>query len=422
MKDGAATVDPCFISGGLTPQEALALVLEDVAPVAGTETLRLAEMAGRVVSTPIRAPRALPPFDHSAMDGYALALPASGRSWGGFRIVGTVVAGRPMRGEIAAGEAVRIFTGAAFPLGCDAVVMQEHVDLRDGAVFPRREVRAGDNVRLAGEDVAPDEILLREGTLVDARHLALLAASGIVEGKVARRVRVTVISTGTELRALGENLSEGAIYDSNRVMLLELLRHPGVDLVDGGIVPDEPSSTASAIAEAAVTSDLVITSGGVSVGEQDFVRRSVEASGGSLRPLKMGIKPGKPLAFGRLGKAVILGLPGNPLAALVGFLLVGRHLVARLAGATPIVRHPLYAVAGFDRNASPGRFEYAPAAVVGMDAFGRPVVDTLGRGGSARLLPLTRSDGFCVVPPGVQGVAKGDMVEFVPMATVRVFA
>ncbi|BDA85718.1 molybdopterin molybdenumtransferase MoeA [Aureimonas sp. SA4125] len=415
-------VGDCFTARGLlTPAAAAALVTEGLAAIQGTEVVTLDAAAGRILAEAVVAPRSLPPFDHSAVDGYALALRPSAEQADRFKVVGRVPAGRPMQSEVAPGNAVRIFTGAALPAGCDTVVMQEHAEVADGFVVPRRSYRAGDNIRLAGEDVAAGVTILPEGLLLDARHLALLAASGLSSVVVRRRLRIAVISTGTELRAPGEDLCEGAIYDSNRIMLLALLRHPAVDLVDGGIIADEGAAIVAAIDRAARSADLVVTSGGVSVGEEDLVRSSVEAAGGSLLALRIGMKPGKPLAFGRLGRAAILGLPGNPLAAMIGFLVVAKPLVSRLVGLSPTGLRIRSAVAGFDRDVTPGRMEFAPASIIRNPSPDRPVVDTLGRGGSARLLPLSMADGFCVIPADVQTVRQGDAVGFVPIGDLDLF-
>ena len=405
----------------LTPAAAATRVLEKLVRVAGVEAVSLGRARGRILRGPIAAPRSLPPFDHSAVDGYALALRASADDDTGFRLVGRVAAGQPMCGEVRPGDAVRIFTGAAVPAGCDVVVMQEHVDVSDGVVMPCRCYRAGDNIRLAGEDLPAGTDLLPEGTVIDPRHLALLAASGLSRVTVARRLRVAVISTGTELRAPGETLTEGAIYDSNRVMLLALLDHPAIETIDAGIVADDTVGIAAAIRRAAAGADLVITSGGVSVGEEDFVRGSVEAAGGYLTPIKIGMKPGKPLAFGRIGDACILGLPGNPLAALVGFMMIGLPLVSVLAGVPTASFREMRATASFARRVTPGRVEFAPACVTGRDAQGNPVVDALGRGGSARLMPLCSADGFCVIPADVEQVLPGDPVGYVPMDSLKLF-
>ncbi|MEC5292881.1 gephyrin-like molybdotransferase Glp [Aurantimonas sp. C2-6-R+9] len=406
----------------LTPAEAAARVLATLVPIAGVETVPLGQARGRILRGTITAPRSLPPFDHSAVDGYALAMRAAVDEGAGFRLVGRVAAGRPMSNEVRPGDAVRIFTGAAIPSGCDAVVMQEHAEVSDGVVMPLRRYRAGDNIRLAGEDVPAGADLLPVDTVIDARHLALLAASGLSRVTVTRRLRVAVLSTGTELRAPGETLSEGAIYDSNRVMLLAMLDHPAIETIDAGIIPDDAAGIAGAVRDAAAKADLVVTSGGVSVGEEDLVRRSVEAVGGFLTPLKIGMKPGKPLAFGRIGNAAILGLPGNPQAALVGAMMIGRQVVAALAGMPAPALSELPAMAGFERRVTPGRIEFAPACITGRDRDGTIIVETLGRGGSARLMPLAAADGFCVIPADVEYVLVGDPVGFMSIDCLSLFA
>ncbi|NKE43802.1 molybdopterin molybdotransferase MoeA [Roseomonas frigidaquae] len=412
--DAARAPSCCDEEAGLMPPaEARRRLLADAVPVEGLpvegqETLALADALGRILAEAPAATRDLPPFDQSAMDGYGLAeadlapaaAPALGR---------TITAGADPGPAIAAGETVRLLTGAALPEGVAAVVMEEHVALRAGQVLPRRALRPGDNIRRRGEDVACGEILVAPGTRLDARHLALLAAAGIAQVAVRPRLRVAVLSNGNELG--------GAIHDSNRPMLLALLARPEVACTDLGVLPDDRAAIAAALRDAARDHDLILASGGVCGSDADHLPGAIRDAGGWVRTLRLALKPGKPLAHGRIGRAACLCLPGNPLAALVSMLLLGRPLVARLAGAPDLPMVPQAAVAGEGFARKPGRAEYAPARIVGHDAAGLPILVREGSGGSARLKPLSRADGLLCLPASCTSVAAGDAVQFHPFAT-----
>ena len=293
------------------------------------------------------------------MDGYALHA-ADLVAGAAPRVLRRIAAGDAAGPAIGPGEAVRVLTGAPVPPGAAAVVMEEHVALRDGRVEPRRLLRPGANIRRLGEDLAAGEILLPPGTRLDARHLALLAAAGGGRVPVRRRVRVALLSNGNELGA--------TIRDSNRPMLAALLARPEVALTDLGVLPDDPAALAAALGQAARDHDLILASGGVSGSDADHLPRALRAAGGAVEVLKLAQKPGKPLAHGRLGDALCLFLPGNPLAALVGFLTLGRPLLARLSGAMDETGPaPLAAVAARGFSRKPGREEFLPARIVGQD-------------------------------------------------------
>lgn len=389
---------------------AVALLASAGRPVSGFEETAVARTGGRVLAAPVVAAQALPPFDNSAMDGYALA----GRieAGEGYRLVGRAAAGEPFRGELRPGEAVRILTGAVVPSGTTAILRQEDAELGPSTVRCRAVPVEGANLRRAGEDVAMGEALIPSGTRLETEHIALLAALGVATVRVRRRVRVAVLSTGTELRQPGETLVEGAIYDANRAMLLSLLDRAGTEAIDCGIVPDHPLALADRLFTASESADLVITSGGVSAGETDHLRAAALRAGGSLDSLHIALKPGRLLGLGRIGRAVLLGLPGNPLAALAAYLLLGRPLLDRLAGAAPRPLPLRTATAGFARKADPIRTEFFPARIRGEDHLGRPVVEPTGPTGAARLRPLLAAEGFCVLAPSAQAIAPGDRVPY----------
>ncbi|WP_135469002.1 molybdopterin molybdotransferase MoeA [Crenalkalicoccus roseus] len=422
MPDGTLLPAPdavpacCDDAPGLVPPEAAReRLLRAARPVDGAETVRLDQAAGRVLAEPPRAATALPPFDQSAMDGYGLAAADLAPGAAPPRLARRIAAGDAPGPALAPGEAVRLLTGAALPEGVVAVVMEEHVALREGRVHARRLPRAGENIRRRGEDVAAGEALAAPGTRLDARHVALLAAAGVAAARVRRRVRVALLSNGNELRAAGAARSGAAVHDSNRPMLRALLAaRPEIACADLGLLPDEPDALAGALAGAAAGHDLILTTGGISGSDADHLPRAAVAAGGTAEVLKLRLKPGKPLAHGRIGGALWLGLPGNPLAALVTMLVLGRPLLARLAGAGAGGAAPLAARAGEGFRRKPGREEYLPAVVAGHDEAGLPVLARAGQAGSARLAPLARADGLLWLPAGCERVAPGDPVRFHP--------
>ncbi|MGB7289103.1 MAG: gephyrin-like molybdotransferase Glp, partial [Candidatus Macondimonas sp.] len=313
----------------LTVETARARLLASVSPVAGTERLPLAQAVGRVLAEPVVAPFALPREDHSALDGYALCG-SDAKVRRRLRIIGRALAGAPWSGTVAPGTCLRLMTGAVIPAGADTVIAQESVQVEDGWITLQSGLEAGENVRRAGEDLLQGREAVPAGRSLDARQIALVAALGIGVVTVLRPVRVGILSTGSELRAIGEALAPGDLYDSNRPMLAALLQRPMVALEDLGSVPDDPRQLAARLGQGADL-DLLIASGGVSVGEADWVR-PVLAEMGHLDFWRVAIKPGRPLAFGRLGRSWFLGLPGNPVSAYVTFRLFVLPVLERLAG------------------------------------------------------------------------------------------
>jgi molybdopterin molybdotransferase len=400
---------PCDETPGLlAPEAARSRLLAGARPVEGTETLGLAEALGRILAVAPASRLDLPPHDQSAMDGYGLRAEdlAPGRLP---RVVRAVAAGAAPGGPLAAGEAARLLTGAALPAGTAAVVMEEHVRILEGRVQPMRRLREGDNIRRRGEDVARGDTLAPAGTRLDPRHVALLAAAGVEDVSVRRRVRVAILSNGDELC--------GVVNDSNRPMLRAMLARPEVACTDLGLLPDDRAAISAVLRDAAGSHDLIIASGGVSGSDADHLPAAVADAGGVVETLRLALKPGKPLAHGRIGAALCLCLPGNPLAALVSMLVFGRPLVARLAGDAAPAGTGLAAVAGEGFARKPGREEYAPARIIGHDRTGLPVLVREGRGGSARLLPLSRADGLLWLPAGCADVSEADPLRFHPFST-----
>ncbi len=412
MPDGTlipATPPCCDTEPGLLPPaEARAHLLRGAVALTGEAVMTPAAALGRVLAAAPRAALSLPPFDQSAMDGYGLheADLVTGATP---RISRRIAAGDMPGATVGPDEAVRILTGAPVPSGVAAVVMEEHVTLRNGRLSSRRALRPGTNIRRRGEDLAEGDFLLARGTRLDARHVALLAAAGVEEVAVRRQVRVALLSNGNELGT--------AIRDSNRPMLRALLARPEIACTDLGVLPDDPAALAGALWQAATEHDLILASGGVSGSDADHLPRALAAAGGEAAVLKLALKPGKPLAHGRLGDALCLFLPGNPLAALVGMLVLGRPLLARLAGQAEELGPPSVAAraaAGFTRK--PGREEFMPARIAGHDDAGLPLLEPSGPYGSARLKPLAVADGLLWLPAGTECVSPGDPLRFHPFA------
>ena len=386
-------------------------------PVAGQETLPIDQAVGRVIAAPIRAAHALPPFDNSAMDGYALRLSdLTGDGPWHLPVSARIAAGDARALTLAAGTAARIFTGAPVPFGADTVVMQERVTRAGDMISLSERPRMGQNIRRQGEDVAQGAPALAAGLALTPPRLALLAGCGVASVAVRPRVRVAILCTGDELSEPGSTLGQGQIYNSNRVFLRATLsRFPWVDLMDLGIVPDDPASIRSSIRHAAQTNDVVISSGGVSAGEEDHILDALRLEAAELDVLKVAIRPGKPLTVGRLGRALYFGLPGNPYAAAITFSQIAKPALRRAAGLTEEPDTWLPAVAGFNYVRATGRREYVPVRWDSRDAFGRPVLVRLGQGASASMSPIALAMGIAVIPPEIDMVRPGQSLTVEPL-------
>ena len=395
---------------GLLPlDEAVALALAQVSPIAQAERIPLAEAVGRVAAKDILAPAAMPLFDNSAMDGFALRLSdlAGGDS---LPLAGTVPAGAVPR-DLPQGVALEIFTGAPVPQGADAVVMIENARVAGARVQFHRLPKAGDNIRRAGSDQPLGARLVARGQPLRPLHVGLLAANGITQVEVSRRPRVAVFSTGDELTGGG---NPGRIHDANRPMLLTLAREAGAEAEDMGILPDDLPTTTRALFALGDQFDLILTSGAVSMGGRDHMRDAIVAAGGALTGWRVALKPGKPVAFGRIGKTAITGLPGNPFSAYTGFHLFAGPQIARLAGAAPAPFASVPARAGFGWSRKPGRAEVFPARHAGHDPAGVPILERLGAGVSATLFPLAEADGLGIVSAETDRVEAGDSLTWQP--------
>ena len=353
----------------------------------------------------------VPPMDNSQMDGYAVR--AADLLAGQPMAVSQRIAAGEVAVPLAAGTAARIFTGAMVPAGADAVIMQEQAVLDGGQVRFDILPAAGDWIRRAGEDIRRDSVVLTAGTRLTPQALGLAASVGLAMLPVRPRLRVACFFTGDELAMPGETLAPGAIYNSNRFVLVALLRRLGCDVTDLGIVPDSLDATRSALREAARRCDLIVTSGGMSVGEEDHVRPALEAEG-SLRTWQIAIKPGKPLAWGAVrradgGSAHFIGLPGNPVSSFVTFLLFVRPFILRLQGATDRLPRPIAVRADFDWPKPDRRREFLRVRfnqAGGLDLFANQ--------GSGVLTSTVWADGLIDNPP-LQAIRRGDLVAFLPM-------
>src|SRR5579864_9497700 len=418
VKRMAQLSDDCFAFGGtqLSVDAALTLIAERVHPVVGEETAKLAEAAGRILAADLVAGMDVPPHANSAVDGYAIvhadlapdrdtALPVTGRA----------AAGHPLGRAIARGEAIRIFTGAPMPEGADTVMMQEDCTLAEDKVTLKPGIEKGANRRHAGEDVEKGSMALPAGQRLKPADLGLAAALGNDALRVFRPLRAALLSTGDEVCEPGTELPPGAIYDANRVMLAALLRGLGCLVTDLGICPDRAGALADTLSTAAAGHDLIVTSGGVSTGEEDHVRAAIEKLG-RLDFWRLAIKPGRPVALGQLQGVPLIGLPGNPVAAALTFAILARPLILRLAGAEE-APPPTYPVrAGFGYRKRTGRREYVRATLARED--GGLVAHKYPKDGAGILSSIVQSDGFVILDESLSELAAGGIVDFLPFSEV----
>jgi molybdopterin molybdotransferase len=410
--------DDCFAFGGalLTVDAALGEIEGRVAAVVEIEMAPLAAARSRILAHDVVASMNLPPHANSAVDGYAFAhadllsdretvLPVCGRA----------AAGHAFDEPAGRGAAIRIFTGAPMPEGTDTVMMQEDCLLEDGRVRLKPGIRKGANRRHAGEDIAEGAVALAAGRRLSPPDLGLAAALGRRELPVFRPLRVALLSTGDEIRDPGTPLPLGAIYDANRFMLAALLAGLGCTITDFGIRPDREAALVDALTAAVAEHDLIVTSGGVSTGEEDHVRATIERLG-SLHFWRLAIKPGRPVALGQIGGVPLIGLPGNPVAVVVTFIVLARPLILKLAGAAASTPQTFPVRSGFDYRKKPGRREYVRAR---LERDGDNLVAIkYPRDGAGILSSIVQSDGLVILDERTSDLAPGTVVEFLPFSEV----
>jgi len=401
-----------FTAGLISLEEAQAKMLAQLQPLRDRVSVPLADAAGRITALPVTSPIDVPPFDNSAMDGYAVRL-ADIQSDLPLKIAGKAFAGAPFEGDWPAGSAVRIMTGAPVPPGCEAVVMQEETrEVEDGIVI-NAPVRAGQNIRRIGEDIRRDQPVLAAGVRLGAAELPLLASLGLAEVSVLRKLRVAVFSTGDELQPVGQPLAPGQIYDTNRFAVSLMLRKLGCEVIDLGIIKDDPQALRRAFAEADRQADVVISTGGVSVGEADFTKTMLDELG-VITFWKLAIKPGKPFAFGRLASSWFCGLPGNPVSAAVTFYQLVQPLLAALTGQRESPLPPrLRARAASRLKKSPGRLDFQ-RGIMRRSEDGELEVLSTGHQGSHVFSSFAAANCFIVLERDRGAVEPGEWVEIEP--------
>ncbi len=387
------------------------VIAQFLSPISTIERVAVRAALGRVLAADVISPVDVPSHDNSAMDGYALRF-ADLKTDASvtLKVAGSSFAGVPYQGAVKAGEAVRIMTGGVVPVGADTIVMQEHVEAKDGQVSIGGGHKKGQNLRKAGEDLRRGQPALRRGQPVRPAETGLIASLGIAEVPVYRRLRVAFFSTGDELVSIGSPLGEGQIYDSNRYTIHGMLTRLGCEVVDMGVIRDDPQLLEAAFREAAAVADVVITSGGVSVGEADFVKDLLNKLG-EVVFWKIAMKPGRPLAYGKIGNAHFFGLPGNPVSVMVTFYQFVRDALLKLSGRDPIEALPSFRVPCTSTlKKAPGRTEFQ-RGVLSRDAAGTLSVRVTGEQGSGILRSMSEANCFIILPTEQGNVTPGTLVE-----------
>jgi molybdopterin molybdotransferase len=394
----------------ILPDEALRRIFDTISAITETDSIPIRETLGRVLATNITSEINVPSGRNSAMDGYAISatdLPSEGTNT--LKLIGSSFAGKPSDIKLQKGECVRIMTGAIMPDGSDTVVMQEIANVSGDQISIGIDTKPGSNVREAGEDLAIGDLVLEKGMKLTPADIGLLASLGLAEVNVFRKLRVAFFSTGDELRSVGEELDNGAIYDSNRYTLYGMLTRLGVDIIDMGVVKDDRELMDKAFLEATGNSDVLITSGGVSVGEADYVKETL-LKHGEVDFWKVAMKPGRPLTFGKLDSTYFFGLPGNPVSVMVTFYQFVQPALKKMVGerSTMPVMMKVPCISKLKKR--PGRVEYQ-RGILEQDETGRMVVRKTGAQGSGILRSMADANCFIVLPLENNGVKPDDLVD-----------
>lgn len=411
MTTGRAPLDDCFLhdSQRMRHADVLALITGTLTCATGTQEVPLSAASGRWLAAPVSAPRNVPLHRNAAVDGYAYAGDASGS----LRISARIAAGDTAAHSLAPGTAARIFTGAPMPAGADLVAMQEDCEVNGDTVTLPEGLRVGANVRHAGEDVAAGAEVLAAGARLRPQDIAALASLGQGQVSVRRPVRVAILSNGEELREPGEGIGPGQVYDSNRAMLRSLADTLPCQITDLGILPDDAQRIAAVIAGAAAHHDLILTSGGVSRGEEDHVVATIDRLG-TRHLWQIAVKPGRPMSFGQIGACAIMGLPGNPVAAFVCFLMYVRPAITMLGGGTYAAPVRFEVRAGFELSKKPGRREFWRGWLApGPDGL---TAHKFARDGSGLISGLRQATGLIEAPEALTDVRVGETVSFLPFS------
>ncbi|HEY1844913.1 MAG TPA: molybdopterin molybdotransferase MoeA [Buttiauxella sp.] len=400
-------------NAGLIPLEAaLEQMLSRIVPVTESQSVPLLQAAGRITASPVTSPIDVPGFDNSAMDGYAVRM-ADIAAGGALPVAGKAFAGQPFSGEWPSGTCIRIMTGAPIPAGAEAVVMQEETETTETGVRFNAQVKKGQNIRLSGEDIRSGASVLPVGTKLTAAELPLIASLGIGEVSVLRKIRAAVFSTGDELKLPGQPLEAGQIYDTNRLAVHIMLEQLGCEVVDLGIIRDDPAALRAAFLEADGQADVVISSGGVSVGEADYTRQLLEELG-EVGFWKLAIKPGKPFAFGRLKNSWFCGLPGNPVSAALTFYQLVQPLLAKLSGQRGNALPPRQRARTVGRlKKTPGRLDFQ-RGIMRTGEDGQLEVLSTGHQGSHIFSSFSQANCFIVLERERGHVEAGEWVEIEP--------
>lgn len=397
----------------LSVDEALDFLLSQAHPVEAVEEALTLDALGRVLAAAQVSGISVPPHDNSAMDGYAVRAADLNPSGDTRLAVTQRIPAGSVGSPLLPQSAARIFTGAPIPPGADAVVMQEDTTQANDVVTIHRAVPPGNNIRRAGEDIAPGSTVLQAGIRLGPQHLGLAASVGLARLPVYRKLKIATFFTGDEIVMPGQPLAPGQIYNSNRFTLNGLLHSMGFDVVDLGVVPDDLEATAGVLARAATQADVILTSGGVSVGEEDYIKAAVERLG-EISMWRISMKPGKPLAFGRIENASFIGLPGNPVSVFVTFCIFARPFLLRAQGVMDIAPRGFWAEAAFDWPRPDRRREYLRARRVAGDA-GSTRVEIYPHQGSGVLTSTVWGEGLIDVPAGT-AITRGDRVFFMPFS------
>jgi len=399
----------------LLVDEAKQNILDSVSSVKETEDVAIRDALSRILAEDVSSTINVPSHTNSAMDGYALAgagLPSNGSAT--FSVVGTVFAGAPLSLTINSGECVRIMTGGKIPKGADTVIMQEHVTRTDDSITITADHRPGQNVRQAGEDLATGEPVFHAGKQLMPADIGLLASIGQAKVKVYRRLKVAFFSTGDELCAVGKPLGDGQIYDSNRYTIEAMLQRLNVEIIDMGVIPDQRDLIEQAFQVGSRQADVLVTSGGVSVGEADYVKETLENLG-QVGFWKIAMKPGKPLAFGKINSCDFFGLPGNPVSAMVTFYQFVQPALQQMMGMPHVKPMLLKMKCLSDIKRRPGRLEYQ-RGFISINEQGDSVVQSTGQQGSGILSSMGNANCFIVLPLESEGVKAGEIVTVQPFA------